>query len=229
MRGLYKPHKKIFKNTKPIVLGSIEASLRRITHYDYKDNALRRSILFDSKADIIAYGMGEKTILELSNRMQQKKDWKDIKGICYISKEKPENAQEIPSFEECKEHKDKFFDAFSAFYKNARAQNDKILAQKHANRYLIHNPKQDTLSSQELDEVYDIDYTREVRPYYAKFGKVKSQDTIKFSITMHRGPFGECNFCSIAAHQGKEVVSRSEKSILREAEKLRNWKILRDI
>jgi uncharacterized radical SAM protein YgiQ len=216
--------RKNFKNTKPIVLGGLEASLRRITHYDYKDNNLRRSILFDAKADIIVYGMGEKTSLELAKRIRDGKDWKDIKGICYISKEKNKNTEEIPSFEECKKNKNSFFCAFRTFYKNACNPNSRILVQKHADRYLIHNPKQECLSPQELDAIYDIDYTREVHPYYAKYGKVKAQDTIKFSITTHRGCFGECNFCSIAAHQGKEVVSRSEKSIIKEVQKITKLK-----
>lgn len=212
--------RKYFKNTKPIVLGGVEASLRRIVHYDFKDNALRRSILFDAKADMISYGMGEKAMLELAQSLRDEKEWKDIKGICYISKEKPENAVEIPSFEECKIDKDKFFEAFSVFYKNEISKGPKVLCQKHADRYLVQNPKQPPLTSEELDAVYDLDYTREVHPYYAKQGAVKAQDTIKFSITTHRGCIGECNFCSIAVHQGKEVVSRSEKSVLAEAKKI---------
>ncbi|MDR1434395.1 YgiQ family radical SAM protein [Candidatus Endomicrobiellum devescovinae] len=216
--------RRYFKNTKPIVLGGLEASLRRITHYDYSDNGLRRSILFDAKADIIVYGMGERASLELAKHMKEGKDWKDIRGICYISKEKPENVDELSSFEECKEDKGKFFEAFKVFYENACNQNSKILVQKHADRYLIHNPRQEALSPQELDKVYDIDYTREVHPYYEKFGKVKAQETIKFSITTHRGCFGECNFCSIAVHQGKEVISRSEESIIKEAKRITQLK-----
>ena len=213
-----------FKNTKPIVLGGVEASLRRIVHYDFKDNALRRSILFDAKADMIAYGMGERSMLELAESLRDGKEWKNIKGLCYISKEKPENSFEIPSFEECIADKDKFFDAFSHFYKNECSKKTKVLVQKHAERYLVHNPKQPPLTTEELDAVYDLDYTREVHPFYAKMGKVNAQETIKFSITTHRGCIGECNFCSIAAHQGKEIVSRSEESILKEAEKITKLK-----
>jgi uncharacterized radical SAM protein YgiQ len=216
--------RKYFKNTKPIVLGGLEASLRRIVHYDYKDNALRRSILFDAKADIISYGMSEKSILELAQCMQASKDWRNVKGICYISKEKPKNAYELPSFEKCKENKDNFLKAFDIFYKNACSQNGKILAQKHDTKYLIQNPKQPSLSTKELDEIYNLDYTREVHPYYKRLGSVKAQQTIKFSITTHRGCFGECNFCSIVLHQGKEVVSRSENSILTEAKKITQLK-----
>ena len=216
--------RKYFKNTKPIVLGGVEASLRRVVHYDFKDNALRRSILFDAKADILSYGMGEKSMLELAESFKNDKDWKNIKGLCYISKEKPENTLEIGSFEECKENKDNFYTAFCVFYNNECAREPKVLCQKHAERYLVQNPRQPALTTEELDEVYDLDYTREVHPYYAKMGKVKAQDTIKFSITTHRGCFGECNFCSIAVHQGKEVVSRSEKSILAEAGKIAKLK-----
>ncbi|AKL98377.1 YgiQ family radical SAM protein [Endomicrobium proavitum] len=213
-----------FKNTKPIVLGGVEASLRRITHYDFKDNALRRSILFDAKADIISYGMGEKSTLALAQALRDQKDWRGINGLCYASKEKLSDAYELPSYEECKENKDKFFDAFNSFYKNECLKEPKILIQKHADRYLVQNPHSPALTTEELDKIYDLDYTREVHPYYAALGKVKAQETIKFSITTHRGCVGECNFCSIAVHQGKQVISRSEKSILAEAKKITELK-----
>jgi len=216
--------RRYFKNTKPVVLGGVEASLRRITHYDFKDNALRRSILFDAKADAIVYGMGEQASLDLAVALRDEKEWRSIKGLCYIAKEKPEGALEIPSFEECKENKDKFFEAFTTFYKNETIKEPRALVQKHAERYLVQNPHAAPLTPKELDEVYDLDYTREVHPYYAKLGKVKAQDTIKFSITTHRGCVGECNFCSIAAHQGKQVVSRSDASILAEAKKITELK-----
>ncbi|MDR3048515.1 MAG: YgiQ family radical SAM protein [Elusimicrobiota bacterium] len=256
--------RRYFKNTKPIVLGGVEASLRRIAHYDFKDNALRRSILFDSKADILIYGMGEKTTWELAEELrkiddsnalrarlkQQTQDenvnwqnrrgrsmclpfqqirdenapWQNIKGLCYISKTPQKDALEIASFEKCMENKDNFLEAFNTFYKNCISENEKTLIQKHNDRYLIHNPKQPILKMEELDEIYDLPYTREVHPFYAKFGKVKAQDTIKFSITSHRGCFGECNFCSIAVHQGKVVVSRSEKSIIKEAQSITQLK-----
>ncbi|MDR2426881.1 MAG: YgiQ family radical SAM protein [Endomicrobium sp.] len=216
--------RKHFKNTKPIVLGGVEASLRRIVHYDFKDNALRRSILFDAKADIISYGMGEKSNLELARALRDGEEWRDIKGLCYISKEKKEDSLELPSFEECRDNKDKFFEMFSTFYKNSCNRNEKTISQKHGGRYIIHNGSQSVLTTEELDAVYDLDYTREVHPFYAKMGKVKAQETIKFSITTHRGCIGECNFCSIAVHQGKEVVSRSEESVVKEAEKITKLK-----
>ena len=212
--------RRYFKNTKPIVLGGIEASLRRVVHYDLKDNKLRRSLIFDAKADILAYGMAEKTMLELSCALRDGKDYRDIKGLCYIAKEPKENYIDIPSFEECVQDKNKFREMFKTFYENSAYVNSKGLNQKHDTRYLIHNPPQDSLTEQELDQVYDMDYTREVHPYYAKQGKVKAQETIKFSVVSHRGCCGECNFCAIAVHQGKSVISRSKESILKEVNKL---------
>lgn len=212
--------RRYFKNTKPIVLGGIEASLRRTVHYDLKDNRLRRSLLFDAKADILAYGMAERTMLELSCALHDGKDFRDIKGLCYISKMPKENYIEIPSFEECVQDKNKFREMFKTFYENSAYVNSKGLYQKHDTRYLIHNPPQDLLTQQELDEIYDMNYTREVHPYYAKQGKVKAQETIKFSIVSHRGCCGECNFCAIAVHQGKSVISRSKESIIKEVNKI---------
>ncbi|MDR1941611.1 MAG: YgiQ family radical SAM protein [Endomicrobium sp.] len=216
--------RRYFKNTKPIVLGGVEASLRRIVHYDFQDNALRRSILFDAKADAIIYGMGERATLELACALRDGNEWRGIKGLCYISKIKNESAIELPSFEECRQDPDYFSKAFKTFYDNACMNSPQILCQKHNDRYLTQNPKQPPLTPQELDAVYDLDYTREVHPSSQKYGKVKAQDTIKFSITSHRGCFGECNFCAIAVHQGKETVSRSRQSIINEVVKITKLK-----
>lgn len=209
-----------FKNTKPIVLGGIEASLRRVVHYDIKDKKLRRSLLFDAKADILAYGMAEQTMLELSYALRENKDYRDIKGLCYISKEPKDGYIDIPSFEDCVLDKNLFREMFKTFYDNSAYVNSKGLNQKHDTRYLIHNPPQDLLTQEELDKIYDMDFTREVHPYYAKQGNVKAQETIKFSVVSHRGCCGECNFCAIAVHQGKSVISRSKESIIREINKL---------
>lgn len=212
--------RRYFKNTKPIVLGGIEASLRRTVHYDLKDKKLRRSLLFDSKADILVYGMAEKSMLELSCALRDNKDYYDIKGLCYISKGPKENYIDIASFEECVENHNSFRQMFKTFYDNSAYVNSKGLNQKHDTRYLIHNPPQEILTQEELDKIYDMDFTREVHPYYAEQGKVKAQETIKFSVVSHRGCCGECNFCAIAVHQGKTVISRSKKSIKEEINKL---------
>ncbi|RCK73310.1 MAG: Fe-S oxidoreductase [Ignavibacteriae bacterium] len=209
--------KKYFKNTRPIVLGGIEASLRRIAHYDYWDDKIRRSILFDSKADYLVYGMAEKTILELAQKIKLQKEVTDLRGICYISKIPKEDFIELPSFEEVVKDKNKFIKMFHLFYNNNNPITAKGLVQKHGDRYLIHNPPADTPTTEELDKIYELDFERDVHPYYKRFGKVKALETIKFSITSHRGCFGECSFCSIGVHQGENIVSRSELSIIKEA------------
>ncbi|MBU4350485.1 YgiQ family radical SAM protein [bacterium] len=219
--------RKYFKNTKPIVLGGIEASLRRIAHYDYWDDKIRRAILFDAKADILVYGMGEKSVLKLARNLKTGKDWKDIRGICYISPHSREEYTMLPSYQEVKEDKKKFISMFHTFYLNNDPLTAKGLCQQQDSRYLIQNPPSYPLTQNELDKVHDLPYEREAHPYYKKEGEVEALKTIKFSITTHRGCYGECNFCSITVHQGKVIQGRSEKSILREAKlltKLRDFK-----
>lgn len=209
--------KRYFKNSdKPIVLGGIEASLRRVVHYDFWSNSLRRSILFDAKADILSYGMGEKSILELATALKEGKDWKKIRGLSFISKEKPDNYIELPSYEECIQNKNSFIKAFEIFYKNCDPITGKGITQLHNDRYLIQNPPSLNLTPDELDIVYGLDFERAVHPFYAKDGVVRALDTIKNSVTTHRGCYGECNFCAIAVHQGRTVISRSSHSILKE-------------
>ena len=209
--------KRFFKNSKvPIVLGGIEASLRRIVHYDYWSNQLRRSLIFDAKADILSYGMGEKSMLQLAQAIKEEKDWRDIKGLAYISKEPKENYITVPLFEECREDKYKFIEMFNIFYKNCDSLTAKGLNQQHGDRWLIQNPPSENFSSELLDEIYGMDFERDVHPYYKKDGVVRALDTIKYSLTTHRGCYGECNFCAIAIHQGRTVTSRSEESIIKE-------------
>lgn len=216
--------RKYFKNTKPIVLGGIEASLRRIAHYDYWDDKIRRAILFDAKADILIYGMAEKSILKLAHNLKTGKDWKDIRGICYISPYPKEEYTILPSYQEVKGDKKKFISMFHAFYVNNDPLTAKGLCQQQDSRYLIQNPPSYPLTQNELDKIHDLPYEREVHPYYRKWGEVKALETIKFSITTHRGCYGECNFCSITVHQGKVIQGRSEKSILREVKLLTRLK-----
>ena len=209
--------KRFFKNSKtPIVLGGIEASLRRIVHYDYWSNQLRRSLIFDAKADILSYGMGEKSMLELAKNIRDGKDFRNIRGLAYISKEPKEEYITVPSFEECREDKFKFIEMFNIFYKNCDSITAKGLNQKHGDRWLIQNPPSENFSSELLDEIYGMDFERDVHPYYKKDGVVRALDTIKYSLTTHRGCYGECNFCAIAIHQGRTVTSRSENSIIEE-------------
>ncbi|MBI5019877.1 MAG: YgiQ family radical SAM protein [Ignavibacteriales bacterium] len=209
-----------FKNTKPIIIGGIEASLRRIAHYDYWDDKIRRSILFDAKADILVYGMGEKAILEIAARLSANQAIEDIRGICYNSKIPKEEYIHLPSYQQVTEDKKKFIEMFHTFYRN----NDQVTAnglyQQHGDRYLIQNPPAHNLSQEEIDKIYNLDYKRDVHPFYKKYGNVRAMDTIRFSITTHRGCYGECNFCAISVHQGTAITSRSEKSILKEANEI---------
>jgi uncharacterized radical SAM protein YgiQ len=209
--------RRYFKDTRPIVLGGIEASLRRLAHYDFWDNQIRRSILLDSKADYLVYGMAEKSVLQLAGFLSNKqKKIEEVRGICYISKSPIQESLVIPSFLEVKKNKNKFTEMFHLFYENQNPFTAKTLSQKYDNRFLIHNPPSYPLNQKELDEVYELDYEREVHPYYKRLGRVRALDTIKFSVTSHRGCFGECNFCAIAVHQGKCIQSRSQKSIIKE-------------
>lgn len=220
--------KRYFKNSDvPIVISGIESSLRRITHYDYWSNKLRRPIIFDAKADILSYGMGENSMLELALALKNNTDWHNIRGLCYISKEPKSGYIDLPSFEECKSDKYKFIDMFNKFYLNCDPKTANGLMQKCGDRYLIQNPPSELLSQKDMDAIYSMNYERDVHPYYKKMGEVKALQTIKNSLTTHRGCYGECNFCAIAIHQGRTIVSRSEKSILDEAKlitKQKNFK-----
>ncbi len=215
--------RKYFKNTKPLVLGGIEASLRRIPHYDFWSNRLRRSIIFDAKADYIIYGMGEKTALELAKKFRDKADARDIPGICYISKEPRNGYLELPVYDELLKDKIQFMDMFTTFYRNNDPLTAKGLCQKHDLRYLIHNPPAPYLSSDELDTIYEMDFERDLHPFHKNDGRVTALDTIKFSISTHRGCYGECNFCAISVHEGTTVRWRSEESVIREAKHLSSY------
>ena len=242
--------RQFFKNTVPIVLGGIEASLRRVAHYDFWSNNIRKSILFDAKADILVYGMGEKTILDLTAIFKDGKievsdtikkplpinlypRLKDIKGICYISKDIVDKYIELPSFDNCKKDKLEFINMFHIFYNNNEPIVSKGLYQQQDTRYLIQNPPNDYLTEKEIDKVYDLEYERDVHPYYKKDGEVKALQTIQFSVTTHHGCYGECNFCAISVHQGRTIRSRSHKSIINEVKsfkKLKNFKgIINDV
>ena len=209
-----------FKNTSPIVLGGIEASLRRIAHYDFWTDKIRKSVLFDAKANYLLYGMSEKSVLDLASCLKNDEQPSELRGLCYISNEK--KGIELPSYQETMESKDAFTSMFHTFYKNNDPITAKPLSQKHDTRYLVQNPPADYMTSTELDSVYDLPYERDLHPYYAANGKVKALETIRFSMTTHRGCYGECNFCAIAVHEGRTVRWRSEKSIIKEARTIAN-------
>ena len=221
--------RRFFKNTVPIVLGGIEASLRRVTHYDFWQNKLKKPILFDSKADIIVYGMGEIALRELTAAIANGEDYRDIRGICYIAKETKEEFHQLPSFDECIKNKEKYIDLFDLFYDNNDPIAAKGLAQKVDTRYAIQNPPCDYLDEPEMDEVSSLPFTRELHPYHRPDGKVKCLETIKFSIMTHQGCWGECNFCAIGVHQGRTIRTRSENSIVQEAKDFREYKDFKGI
>ena len=223
--------RRYFKNTVPIVLGGIEASLRRLTHYDYWTNKLRKPILFDTKADYMVYGMGEQAIIDLGNYLKEGKDPRTIRGLCYISKEAPteESFLEIPSHQACLDDKEKYIDLFKAFYDNNDPIYSKGLYQEVDGRFLIQNPPSRHMEEEEMDKIASFPYQRDAHPYNAKDGKVKCLETIKFSIMTHHGCWGECNFCAIAAHQGRTIRTRSEKNILAEAKHFTTMKDFKGI
>lgn len=208
------------REKKPLVLGGIEASLRRIAHYDFWSDSIRRSILFDAKADILVYGMGEYPLIELSRALSSGDDYEDMRGICYISKEKPQDCLELPSYEDVAKDVNAFIEMFHTFYRNNDPLTGKNLCQRHGKRYLVHNKPWPPLTEHELDAAYELGFEREVHPHERALGEVKAIETIRFSITTHRGCMGQCNFCAISMHEGACVASRSERSIIAEAQRL---------
>jgi len=206
-----------FSGTVPIVLGGIEASLRRISHYDYWSDSVRRSILFDAKGDILVHGMGERTVLELAERLRRNEPVTELRGICYISRMAPPSGVELPCHSEVLRDKQKFIEMFNIFFENSDPLSARTLYQRQDTRYLVQNPPQFPSESEELDEIFELPYAHDVHPYYKSMGHVRALETIKFSITTHWGCYGECRFCAIAVHQGRRLSERTEASILREA------------
>lgn len=216
--------RRYFKETAPIVLGGIEASLRRISHYDAWSGKVRRSVLFDAKADLLLYGMAEQSVVELARCLRDGREIRAIRGLCYISKTVPEPTPgldgpdvQLPDHASVSRDKQAFTHMFRLFYANNNARDGRRLHQIQDTRYLVHNPPPLPLTTGALDGVYELPYTRAVHPHYAAQGRVAALETIRFSLTTHRGCFGECRFCAIAVHQGTRVVSRSRDSLLREA------------
>lgn len=208
--------KRYFKQTVPIVLGGIEASLRRIGHYDFWSDAVRRSILVDAKADLLVYGMAETTVLDLARALKERRDVSGIRGLCWMSPRPVDGYVELPSFDEIAADAGKFITSFHLFYANTDPLTATGLVQKQDSRYLVHNPPAPALSVEAMDRVYDLEFERDLHPLCARAGAVKALDTIRFSVATHRGCYGECHFCAIAVHEGRTVQWRSLESIVRE-------------
>ncbi|MCM1551916.1 MAG: YgiQ family radical SAM protein, partial [Butyrivibrio sp.] len=210
----------------PIILGGIEASLRRMAHYDYWSDSFKRSILLDSQADIISYGMGEKSIVELADALASgimAKDLCFIRGTVYKTKDISGIYQGIllPSYEEMKADKTQYARSFMTQYENTDACTGKPLIEAYPNGvFVVQNPPQPPLSTQEMDEIYNLPYMRGFHPSYEAMGGVPAISEIKFSLISNRGCFGGCSFCALTFHQGRTVQVRSHESILREAELL---------
>ncbi|MCX5805970.1 MAG: YgiQ family radical SAM protein [Proteobacteria bacterium] len=250
----------------PIIIGGIEASLRRFAHYDWWDDSVRRSILLDARADILVYGMGERQVVEIARRLLHGEKLAGIRGTAIVSKISgvigqgsggngqedsgkeqalrgkrqedrgkdqearvgdreqiaddtflPKGCIEIPSYEEVKNDKLKFNEAFKIIYTNQDPFRGKVLAQKYDTRYMIQYPPSLPLPEKELDKIYEFPYMRSPHPVYSKNGGIPGFETVKFSIISHRGCCGECAFCSLYMHQGRIIQSRSAGSILNEA------------
>lgn len=209
----------------PVIIGGIEASLRRFAHYDYWSNKVRRSILLDAKADLLLYGMGEKSIIEMANLMSYGMDIKKmlkIKGSVYSTKN-IDNLTDyitVPSYNECVENKKSYAESFKLEYEQQDPIRGKTIIQKHGDRYIVQNPPQNTLTDEEMDKVYNLPYTRTYHPTYENKGGIPAIQEVKFSITSHRGCYGGCSFCALTFHQGRIIQKRSEASIINEAKLL---------
>ena len=207
----------------PIIIGGLEASLRRFAHYDYWDDKVRRSILVDSRADMISYGMGEKSILriaELLDRGVPIKKIRDVRGTAYLAKRGDQvhfDSLELGDYDTLKSDKVAYARAFGVQYKNTDSMRGKALIEYYGDKMLVQNPPMPPLEREELDKVYALPYARDYHPDYEPLGGVPAITEVKHSITHNRGCFGACNFCAIAFHQGREVRSRSAESVLREA------------
>lgn len=229
--------RELFKDV-PIIIGGIEASLRRFAHYDYWDNKVRRSILVDSKADLLIYGMGEKPILEIAKRLKDGEavsKIQDIRGTSYLAnfENLPEDIREfmkgslngdkfalIPSFEDVLESKKKYAEAFMIQYNEQDPYSGRTLIQKHADRYLVQNPPTLPITEKEMDRVYSLPYERTYHPMYESEGGIPAIKEVEFSITSHRGCYGGCSFCALNFHQGRIIQKRSQSSIINEAKKI---------
>lgn len=214
--------KKLYPDV-PLIIGGLEASLRRFAHYDYWVDEVKPSVLFDSKADILCYGMGELQMAEMANRLNDGypiEGLYDIRGICYAVETKdyaPQSAVDLPSFERVRDNKKDYAVAALKELEEADAIRGKKVIQRHGNYILVQNPPMPPLNTEQLDKVYSLPYERYYHPSYEALGGVPGIKEVEFSITHNRGCFGACNFCSLAFHQGRAVTVRSHESIIEEA------------
>ena len=209
---------------KPIIIGGIEASLRRLAHYDYWSDRLKRSILLDSQADLLIYGMGERAVVEIANALNDGMDAQDITyidGTVYKTREPDTSVPSItlPAFPDMQKNPRVYAESFSIQYRNTDPFCAKRLIEPYGDHeFIVQNPPQKPLSQKEMDHVYDLPYCRTFHPSYKKLGGIPAIAEIEFSLTSCRGCFGACSFCALTFHQGRIIQTRSQESILREAE-----------
>ncbi len=210
----------------PVVIGGIEASLRRFSHYDYWADSVRRSILVDSRADLLVYGMGETQVLEIAEKLAAGvpvDSIRDVRGTCYRTgsvDDLPEGFMEVPSHDRVSADKAEYAAAFKVQYLEQDPIRGHAVVQQQGDRYLVQNPPALPLSTREMDRVYSLPYERTWHPRYDDAGGIPAIEEVQFSITSHRGCFGACSFCAIGSHQGRIIQQRSHKSIIQEAQLL---------
>lgn len=216
-----------YRPAKPIVLGGIEASLRRVAHYDFWSDKVRRPVIADAKADVLSYGMGERSMVQLAEAMRSGADWRGVRGICWMANDEQrarvEGAVELPPYDAVAQKTDEgrraFLDAHRLFAANQDPVTARPLVQRVDLRWLVHNPPAPPLEQHELDAVHDIPYMLDAPPSIRAQGEIRALDTVRFAVTTHRGCYGNCRFCAIAVHQGRRVVSRSAESIVAEVKR----------
>ena len=221
--------KSLYPNT-PVVIGGIEASLRRLTHYDYWSDSLHPSLLIDSGADLLMYGMGDKSIIDVARAMKNGFNAKLLRRLPqvafladegYVARLAPETTLTLHSYEECLASKRAFAENFVRIETESnRLRQEKILVEYAAGKPVVVNPPYPALTEAEIDRSFDLPYTRLPHPRYTGKGDIPAYEMIKYSVNIHRGCFGGCSFCTISAHQGKFISSRSERSVLAEIEKV---------
>lgn len=209
----------------PIIIGGIEASLRRLSHYDYWSDSIKRSILLDSGADLLVYGMGEKSIVQIAESLESGIPISEItyiNGTVYKTRdiERPFEPVILPSYNEVISSKKKYAQSFKIQYENTDSITANTLVEQYDSIYVVQNPPMEILTEQELDDIYDLEYMMDFHPIYNNLGGVPALDEIKFSITSVRGCFGGCSFCALNYHQGRIIQSRSHESIIKEVEKM---------
>ena len=214
--------RQVYKDV-PIIIGGIEASLRRLAHYDYLSDSMKRSILLDSQADLLSYGMGEKSIVEIAEALNAGMDVKDITyidGTVFRTRQLDESFPTIvlPDFARLKENRRAYAESFRIQYQNCDPFTAKRLAEPYGNEFVVQNPPQKPLTTQEMDAIYALPYCRNYHPSYEKLGGVPAIEEVKFSLVSCRGCFGACSFCALTFHQGRIIQARSHASILKEAE-----------